>query len=148
MRSAIEGERVLTEDDVIDGVRDDLLSRGWEVVSRATASQHGDDLVMRRHGSMIIVEAKGAGSSKPATARYGKPFNRGQVFDHVAKAILKALRVASADKTRAGVAFPDNPDHRREVDQVRPAVTSAGIIVFWVREDGHVGTDGDDAWLS
>lgn len=139
---------MLTEDGVIDGVRDELVSQGWELVSRATASQHGDDLVMRRGDVSLVVEAKGAGSSKPGTARYGKPFNRGQVFDHVAKAILKALRVVSAGNGQAGVAFPDNADHRREIDQVRPALASAGIVVFWVDDDGRVRTDGDDAWLS
>lgn len=139
---------MLTEDDVIDGVRDELLSQGWELVRRATANQRGDDLLMCRGGVSLVIEAKGAGSSKPGTARYGKPFNRGQVFDHVAKGILKALRVASAGDAQAGVAFPDNADHRREVDQVRPALTSAGIVVFWVDGDRHVQTDGDDAWLS
>ena len=139
---------MLTEDDVIDGVRDALVAEGWELVSRATASQHGDDLVMRRGDVSLVVEAKGAGSSKPGTARYGSPFDRGQVFDHVAKAILKALRVASAGDGKAGVAFPDNPDHRREVDQVHPALTSAGIVVFWVDDEGRVRTEGDDAWLS
>ena len=139
---------MLTEDDIIEGVRDVLAAQGWELVSRATASQRGDDLVMRRGDVSLVVEAKGAGSSKPGTARYGSPFNRGQVFDHVAKAILKALRVASAGDGKAGVAFPDNADHRREVDQVRPALTSAGIVVFWVDDNGRVRTDGDDAWLS
>lgn len=83
----------------------------------------------------LVIEAKGAGSSKPGTARYGKAFNRGQVFDHVAKAILKALRVASVGNARAGVALPDNADHRREIDLVRPALHRAGIVVFWVADD-------------
>lgn len=138
---------MLTEDDVIDGVRDELTSRGWELIRRATANQRGDDLVMRLDGARLIIEAKGAGSSKPGTARFGKEFNKGQVFDHVAKAILKALRVASAADARAGIALPDNEDHRREIDQVRTALTSAGIIVFWVSADRSVSTDGDDAWL-
>jgi hypothetical protein len=138
---------VLTEDDVIDGVRDVLVSQGWELVSRARASQRGDDLVMRRGGVLLFVEAKGAGSSKPSTARYGSHFNRGQVFDHVAKAVLKALRVVSASKGKAGIAFPDDANHRREVDQVRPALISAGIVVFWVDDEVGVRTDGDDAWL-
>jgi hypothetical protein len=144
----MEGGSVLTEDDVIDGVRDELKSRGWELVRRATANQRGNDLVMRLDGESLVVEAKGAGSSKPGTARFGKEFDKGQVFDHVAKAILKALRVSSAGEARAGVALPDNEDHRREIDRVRPALTSAGIIVFWVAADRSVSTDGDDEWLT
>lgn len=87
----------------------------------------------------IIVEAKGETSSKSHTKRFGKPFSAGQVFDHVGKAVLKALRVASSGEARAAVAFPDNPHHRREIEQVRPAVERAGIGVFWVQshDDGR-----------
>lgn len=42
-------------------------------------------------------------------ARFGKAFNSGQVLDHVAKAVLKALRVASSHGAkvdrRAGSCF-------------------------------------------
>lgn len=135
---------MLTEDDVIDSVRDLLRERGWELVSRATALQRGEDLVMETPAERLIIEAKGAGSSKAGTARYGKAFDKGQVFDHVAKAILKALRVASAGEARAGVALPDNADHRREIDLVRPALHRAGIVVFWVAEDRTTTIDAPD----
>jgi hypothetical protein len=65
------------------------------------------------------------------------------VFDHVAKAVLKALRVASAGNARAAIAFPDNGDHRAEVELVRVALQRAGIIVFWVSEEGTVRVEGD-----
>lgn len=138
---------MLTEDDVIDAVRDELLVRGWKLVRRATARQRGDDLVMRRGDLSMIVEAKGAGSSRPTSSRYGNTFDRGQVFDHVAKAVLKALRVVCAGDSKAGVAFPDNADHRREIVQVHQALVRAGIVVFWVDGDGRVRADGDDEWL-
>ncbi len=134
---------MLTEDAVIDAVRDHLIADRWEIVSRARATEHGVDLVAMRDGARLEVEAKGAGSSKPHTARYGRAFNRGQVFDHVAKAVLKALRVASAGKARAAVAFPDNGDHRAEVELVRVALQRAGIIVFWVSEESTVSVEGD-----
>jgi hypothetical protein len=134
---------VLTEDAVIDAVCRHLVADRWEIVSRATATEHGVDIVATREGARLEVEAKGAGSSKPYTARYGQVFNRGQVFDHVAKAVLKALRVASAGNARAAIAFPDNGDHRAEVELVRVALQRAGIIVFWVSEEGTVRVEGD-----
>jgi len=80
-------------------------------------------------------------SSKEGTARFGKTFDRGQVFDHVAKAVLKAMRVVAAEEARAGVAFPDDANHRREVEQVAPALARARIAVFWVSEQGGVRSD-------
>ena len=98
---------MLTEDDIIDAVRDHLIRHGWNIVARATATQRGYDLVAERGGRRLIVEAKGEGSSKESSARYGQSFNKGQVFDHVAKAILKALRVAVSGANGAAIAVPD-----------------------------------------
>ncbi len=92
---------VLTEDEVIDAVQDFLVGRSWRITARATAIQRGEDLVAEREGERLVIEVKGAGSSKAGTARYGMTFSKGQVFDHVAKAILKAWRVVSDGEFRA-----------------------------------------------
>jgi HJR/Mrr/RecB family endonuclease len=65
---------------VVRAVCDHLTDHRWEIVSRATATEHGVDIVATRDGARLEVEAKGAGSSKPHTARYGRTFNRGQVL--------------------------------------------------------------------
>jgi hypothetical protein len=54
--------------------------------------QHGTNLVALQDGTRLEAEAKGAGSSKPNTARYGQPFTAAQVRVHVGEAALKALR--------------------------------------------------------
>jgi len=133
---------MLTEDEVIDAVIGFLKGAGWEIRSRATAEQHGYDIEAARRAECLIVEAKGAGSSKAHTNRYGREFSRGQVFDHVAKAILKALRVVAGREAHAAVAFPDNKNHREEVEQVHEALMTLGIKVFWVSADGTVRVDG------
>ena len=127
-----------TEDQVIDAVSEYLESRSWRVITRATAIQRGDDLVVERNSERLIIEAKGAGSSKVGTARYGKTFNKGQVFDHVAKAVLKALRVITVGEARAGVALPGDAAHRGEVAKIRAALEWLDIVVFWVDERGTV----------
>lgn len=97
---------MLTEDDVIDAVQDYLTQRGWQIITRARASQRGEDLVAEKDDHRVVVEAKGAGSSKAGTARFGQEFNAGQVFDHVAKAVLKALRVVTAGASQGAIALP------------------------------------------
>ncbi|MBI5491830.1 MAG: hypothetical protein HY893_02730 [Deltaproteobacteria bacterium] len=136
--------RILTEDEVIDAVIGFLRGEGWEISSRATAKakQRGYDIEATRGTERLIVEAKGAGSSIDGSPRHGHEFDRTQVFDHVAKAILKALRVVAGHSGRAAVAFPDNKNHREEVKQVHEALMTLGIIIFWVSVDGIVRVDG------
>jgi Holliday junction resolvase-like predicted endonuclease len=131
----------LTEDRVIDAVCRKLSEDGYTIIQRASAVQHGYDIVARKDGRDLIIEAKGAGSSKSGTARYGMEFNSGQVFDHVAKAVLKAMRIVSSHTARAGVALPDNQSHRREIEQVAAALRDAGVAVFWVNDRDEVRID-------
>jgi hypothetical protein len=87
------------------------------------------------------VEAKGEGSSKAHTARFGRPFNQAQVKVHVGEAVLKALAVVTQGKAQAAVAFPVSRRHRSVVAPVRPALGRLGITVFWVGEDGAVNVE-------
>jgi hypothetical protein len=132
---------MLTEDQVVDAVCRELDERGYLIVERAAITQHGHDIVATKASMSVIIEAKGAGSSKPGTARFGNEFNSNQVNSHVARAVLKAMRVVSAGEARAGIALPDNQNHRQEVDQISAAPGAAGIAVFWVREPAEVKID-------
>lgn len=71
-------------------------------------------------------------------------FTANQVFDHVAKAVLKAMRVVAGGQHRAGVALPDNENHRREIERVAPALRQAGIAVFWV--NGRYEVQVESPW--
>ena len=132
---------MLTEDAVVAAVCRTLEEHGYEIVARALATEHGHDIVAVKDGRRLFVEAKGAGSSKEGTARYGSEFSRNQVFDHVAKAVLKAMRVVTARDGRAGIALPDNPNHRREIGQIRAALHAAGVAVFLVSDAEEVRLD-------
>ena len=107
---------------MIGSLCEHLVADGWKIVSRAMPNQRGTDVVATRAGIRLEVEAKGAGSSKPHTARYGQLFDQAQVRAHVGEAVLKALAVVSAGKARPAIAFPDGPRHR---SLVGPAV--AGV---------------------
>jgi hypothetical protein len=129
---------MLLEDDVVDAVVDSLSKHGWTIESVAHAHERGDDIVAAKRGVLLLVEAKGAGSSKPGTKRYGQPFTGNQVGSHVGVAVVRALRWASLGEVRPALACPDNPHHRGQVDPIALALEKVGIGVFWVTEDRHV----------
>ncbi|MFG6444728.1 hypothetical protein ACFXQA_05585 [Microbacterium sp. P07] len=136
--SAQSDVRFLNEDDVVRAVMAYLESEGWTIDSFALSHQRGDDIVASRGHERLVIEAKGDGSSKRSTARYGEPFTRGQVRTHVAVAVARAMRVASAGAARGAVALPGSEFHRVEIDGISPALRQLGISVFWVARDGAV----------
>ncbi len=131
---------MLYEDDVVNALVVYLRAEGWEIESTALATQHGDDIVATRNGERLLVEAKGEGSSKSHTKRFGQPFNPGQASTHIAVAVLRSMRVVSSGRASAAIALPAVASHQREVDRVAPALSQIGIRVFWVHGDGSVSS--------
>ena len=129
---------MLLEDDVVDAVVAFMAARGWEIQSTAHASQHGDDIDALKDGQRLLVEAKGAGSSKASTRRYGQPFTGNQVGSHIGVAVVRALRWVSGGVARPALAFPDNRHHRDRVDAIAPALAQLGVGIFWVSDDREV----------
>lgn len=128
----------LYEDDVVRAVMRHLEEEGWTINSFALSHQHGDDIVASLGAHRLVIEAKGDGSSKSGTARFGKPFTRNQVKTHVAVAVVRAMRVASSGVASAAVALPGSEFHRTEIDRIAPALQKLGIQVFWVATDHSV----------
>lgn len=133
-----KGNPFLYEDDVVRAVIAYLSSDGWTIDSFALSHQHGDDIDASRGAQRLIIEAKGDGSSKNTTARFGKPFTRNQVKTHVSVAVVRAMQVASKGSAIAAVALPGSEFHRVEVERIAPALRSIGIWVFWVSLDHSV----------
>jgi hypothetical protein len=96
---------MLTEDVVIASVCDYMITDGWQIVSRAMPNQGGTDVVATRAGVRLEVEAKGAGSSKPHTARYGQLFDQAQVRVQVG-----LLRITVFWVGEDGTVSADEPD--------------------------------------
>ncbi|MFC1803763.1 hypothetical protein ACFL0D_07345 [Thermoproteota archaeon] len=127
---------MLFEDTVIDAVIVHLENNGYRIIQRNTASQQGYDLVAEKNGKNLYVEAKGQTSSKPGTKRYGKEFNSGQKFDHVAKAVLKAIQALNQDiGSESGIALPKDPGHVKLVESILPSLRKIGLRIFLVDED-------------
>lgn len=133
------GVPVLVEGFVVQSVAEHLRAEGWEVTTVAHTAARGDDLSAVRGGRRLRVEAKGAGSSREGTRRYGSSFTASQVTTSVGLATWKAVHVA-AQGDEAGVAFPDNAEFHRQVDPVIDVLDRVPVTVFWVSEDGSVRT--------
>lgn len=128
---------MLYEDHVVDAVCAHLALDGWTIESFAHAHQRGDDIVATRGPQTLRVEAKGGGSSKEGTKRFGEHFTLGQCDISASKATFRALRVVSAGDI-AAVAFPDTGNYRRVLGPVLPALAVQGITVYLVKEDRSV----------
>jgi hypothetical protein len=135
--SAKRGVWRLTENDVIEACRDLLVSSGYTIVSVATTTQHGPDLIAKSANGRteLRIEAKGATSSKGHSARYGQPFSSGQVLQHVSRALYTAaaaLRDTADSSVRSAMAFPDTALHRARVEPLHSTIAQLGLGVFWV----------------
>ena len=79
---------MLREGDVIDAVCRCLEARGYRIDQRLSTEETGIDIIASRGSNRILVEAKGATSSRESSSRYGKRFSSSQRKDHVAKELL------------------------------------------------------------
>jgi hypothetical protein len=136
---------VIYEEDVIAAVAAYLTQNGYALVGKPrSVTEPGVDIVARRSGEpgwLLHVEAKGEGSSKQHTARYGDPFDPGQVTSCVSRPCFAALQVVSAGKARAAIAVPRTPLFESKVGSVLGVLGQVAIAVFWVDARGNVTVD-------
>lgn len=137
---AIESAAMLNENDVVAIVERFLCEAGWTILQRSNTAQTGPDLEAKHPTSArrLFVEAKGATSARPGSARYTKPFNRSQVRDHVANAFYVAAKVP--DEHLSAIAVPRTPEHEDFLEAIRRALVTLKIAVLWIGEDKVVTT--------
>jgi hypothetical protein len=109
----------------------------------AHTAAHGVDITASKGERRLLIEAKGAGSSRPGTSRYGKPFHSGQVEISIAAAIYKALSAAPPDL--GAVALPDLPLFRKKFNMgITANLARLDIPIFWVDEAGTVSIENSN----
>jgi hypothetical protein len=129
----------MTESDVIGAVVKHLEGEGWIIKSTCTEKQRGIDLIAEHGNERLVLEAKGGTSSDDTTKRYGKGFTTNQQRDHVANAVLTALKLRSSEpKSRVAIAFPDTPTHRRHITGAADALKALSIWAYAVHPDQRV----------
>jgi hypothetical protein len=132
---------MLTENDIIDAVCAYLRAAGYKIVSIATTTERGIDIIATRpDGSgRLLIEAKGETSARQGSARFGLPFDSAQVGVHVAEAFRTAVSLhAKHLGDSIGMALPDTLPHRKQVNKIKSVIDSLGIIVYFVQTDRSV----------
>jgi Holliday junction resolvase-like predicted endonuclease len=129
---------MLTENDVVDAVAEHLRKNGWHIERTRSTNERGHDILATKGETTLAVEVKGGKSSKPHTARYGKPFDSGQKRSHVAVALYKAATVFGAGQYRPGIALPSDDRHRKLIEAIRPALDVLHVAVFLADDDWTV----------
>ena len=137
----------LTENDIVEAVCRYLCESGWVIERRADTTVRGVDIVARGPDeSLLRVEAKGATSASPKSARYGQPFELRQIKTHVARAFFTAAasprsRDVSSRGERSAIALPATEHHRVVLDSIKDALDQLGTGVFWVHAPDLVRLD-------
>ena len=132
---------MLTENDIVDAVAKQLREDGWHIRSTRDTSEQGHDILASKGGTTMAIEAKGQTSSKSDSSRFGQEFNSGQKISHVSRALFAAASVFSAGQYRAGIALPATDRHLKLIGQIRAALDTLDVTVFFVESDGAVIRD-------
>jgi Holliday junction resolvase-like predicted endonuclease len=104
---------ILNENAVVAAVVNALPREGYTVLSFATTSPLGVDIVAKHGSRRLYVEAKGVTSSKPSSSRYGKVYDRSQMFISIAAAFATTAALRSAHPyAEILIAVPDALRHR------------------------------------
>lgn len=132
-------EKMLTENEIIRLVILELKSHDFELISKCNTNQTGIDILLKKNNYILLIEAKGATSSKKGTPRYGLPFDSGQALTHTSAAIYKAIdlitRHQGNDNYIVGIALPLEKNTVKHVEKVKYVLTKLGIIIFWVNDE-------------
>ncbi|ELC8401459.1 hypothetical protein QYB42_001552 [Clostridium perfringens] len=134
---------MLTENDVVDCVVSYLKSKEFIIDSMCNTMQKGIDIVANKNGKKILVEAKGATTSKD-TNRKGKAFSRNQINSHISRAVFKALQMKEEQENAIiAIALPYTKNHLKIIKTVKKQLNLLDIIVIWF--DGlNVLIDGNN----
>jgi hypothetical protein len=143
--NAKESNSLLTENDVVDAVALYLEKCDYRIHSKLKTDQRGIDIEAEHvpTGKRLFVEAKGATSSKNATARFEKGFTPQQAKTHVAVAfyyvaMLREQHLSSLAEVEFAIALPSDSAHTALVKKIASALDALGIIVFFVDKDRRV----------
>ncbi len=121
---------MLTENDVVKAVANHLRGDGWCIDTISTTRDLGYDILVKKDGMSLAIEAKNETSSKPGPARYGKAFNGNQRLSQVSRALYKSASVFGAGQYRLGIAIPATDRHLKLIKEIKPTLDKLNVSVF------------------
>jgi DNA-binding sugar fermentation-stimulating protein len=133
----------MDENDVVAAVCKYLKGNGYKILETCSTAQRGIDIIAKhkKHKGRLLIEAKGATSSRKGTARYGKCFTDNQVYDRVAKGFYTTVCMYcehARDGDHVALAVPNTERFQKHLKKLEPALEQIGITVFLVEEDKSV----------
>lgn len=131
---------MLNENQIVDIVCNYLSKSGYEIERSSTTYDKGYDIVASNtKGVKLIIEAKGATSSKSSSNRFNKEFDRKQVVNHVSRALYSTVKVINKyPDYEVGIALPHNEFHIKAIKDIQNVIDLLKIKVFWVTENRDV----------
>lgn len=134
---------MLNENQIVEIVCDYLTRTGYEVEESRTTYDRGYDIVASKcEGIKLIIEAKGATSSKPRSKRFNKEFDRKQVINHVSRALYSTVKVINKHpEYEVGIALPHNEFHIKAIKDIQNVIDLLKVKVYWVTENRDVILD-------
>lgn len=134
---------MITENEVVQTLSEYLAHQGYRITKQLTTVEQGIDIdaLHIASGERLLIEAKGGTSSKEGTARFGKPFSLNQAKNHVAVAFYcaaKMLQKYAQEHARVALAFPDDENHRRIVEDIASSLSNLAIAVYFIDSEHRV----------
>lgn len=122
----------LFEDEVVTAVRNRLHDEGYRIESYVEVTERGDDIIAESPNDEVklYIEAKRGNSPRESSKRYGEPFTRNQIRDHVVKAFYRSARMREnrgGSETKVEVEFLKNEDHKEMVGEIDNALSDLEI---------------------
>lgn len=144
-----EARVFLVEDEVAASVATYLKNKGGKVLQLLTNGRTGADLIVEWQGGYLVIEAKGGGSQKPGSAKFGQAFSPLQMQQSWDAAVAQLPQLEGGEKavnlhgrkiqpSYLGIAVPDTPTYRMMFAWCRRRLEFLGDGVWFVEHNGSV----------
>jgi len=129
---------MLNENEITDILEVYFELNNYTVIQKRHTGQRGVDLIVQDPlGAKHYIEVKGETSSKEYTRRYGHPFDKKQIWNHVSVALLKTIKTiieTESDDNKFGMAFPEN--HEPLLLKMLPVLKKLDLSIYIVSRNG------------
>ncbi|GLR83042.1 hypothetical protein GCM10007856_57500 [Azospirillum oryzae] len=144
-----EARAFLVEDEVSFFVASYLERKGGKILQLLTNGRSGADIIVEWQGGYLVIEAKGGGSQKPTSAKYGQAFDRLRMQQSWDAAVAQLPQLEGGEKAvylhgrkiqpdYLGIAVPDTPTYRMMFGWCSRRLDFLGDGVWFVNQDGTV----------
>jgi hypothetical protein len=129
---------MLNENHITELLAEYFIANDYLVVEKLTTSQKGIDLVVKNtSGILTYIEIKGETSADSRTKRFGMPFSKDQIKNHVGRALLatfNAMNKFTEKESEFAMGFPDTVGHAQVLNNIKPVMDSLNITIYLISD--------------